>query len=335
MKKFVSILLMIIMIFALYACGEKTQGDIIKSLGKRMEDIEKFEVNAVMEVKEMNKSHLFDVNIKYKEPSFFKVTLKNRDSNNVQIVLKNKEGVFVLTPALNKSFKFQSDWPLNSSQPYLFQSIVKDILNDEDMVFVKQGDDYVFETKVNYRRSSDLTKQKIIIDGKTLFPKEVIVYDTNNNEKIKVLFEAVNYKPKFDKDEFKVEFSMNHAINTYKDELPTFEDRSIMYPTGLIEGTQLHQETILDISTGKRAIMTFVGTAPFTVVEEYLSVESEMGGSEIIYGDPVIICSGIAFQTDTTLIWHDNGIEFLIISENLNPDQLYDVANSFMPDAKK
>ena len=27
-----------------------------------------------------------------------------------QIILRNEEGVFVLTPALNKSFRFQSDW---------------------------------------------------------------------------------------------------------------------------------------------------------------------------------------------------------------------------------
>ncbi|QVK17265.1 outer membrane lipoprotein carrier protein LolA [Mycoplasmatota bacterium] len=335
MKKIISVILIIVIVFILGSCGEKSQGDIVKSLGEKMEKIDKFEVDAVMEIKEMNKSHLFDVNIKYKEPSFFKVTLKNRDSNNVQIVLKNEKGVFVLTPALNKSFKFQSDWPLNSSQPYLFQSLVKDIINDENVVVAEQNGDYVFETKVKYRRSSELTSQKIVIDGKTLFPKEVIVFDSSNNEKINVLFEDVNYKPKFNEDEFKVDYSMNQAISTYKDDLPTFDERTIMYPTGLIDGTTLKQETVKEIITGKRAIMTFEGTAPFTVVEEYLTTDEELGASEIIYGDPVLICSGIAFQTDTTLLWHDNGIEFLIISEHLDPDQMYSVANSFMADAKK
>jgi len=335
MKKIISFILMIAIILALGACGKKSQGDIVKSLGEKLDKIDKFEVDAVMEIKEMNKSHLFDVNIKYKEPNLFKVTLKNRDSKNVQIVIKNKDGVFVLTPALNKSFKFQSDWPLNSSQPYLFQSLIKDILNDEDMVFVKQNDNYVFETKVNYRRSSELTSQKITIDGKTLFPKEVIVFDSSKNEKIKVLFEDVNYKPQFNENEFMVDYSMNLAINTYKDDLPNFDERAIMYPTDLIDGTTLKQETIKDIASGKRAIMTFEGTAPFTVVEEYLTVDVELGVSEIIYGDPVLICRGIAFQTETTLIWHDNGIEFLIISETLNPDEMYNVANSFMPDGKK
>ncbi len=335
MKKILNIVLLITIVFILGACGKKSQGDIIKSLGEKVEDIKTFEVNAVMDVKEMNKSHLFDVNIKFQEPDFFKVTLKNRDSNNIQIVLKNKDGVFVLTPALNKSFKFQSEWPLNSSQPYLFQSLVKDIVNDEDAVIVKRDGNFVIETKVNYRRSSELVKQKITVSGKTLFPLEVVVFDVKGNEKIKVSFEEVNYKPKFNEKEFQVEYSMNHAINTFKDELPTIEDRTILYPIGLIEGTTLQQEAIKDIPTGKRAIMTFGGTAPFTVVEEYINPSDELGAAEIIYGDPVIICSGIAFQTDTTLTWHDNGIEFFIISNHLNPDQLYNVANSFTVQAEK
>ena len=36
-----------------------------------------------------------------------------------QIILRNEEGVFVLTPALNKSFRFQSDWPQNSSRLFI------------------------------------------------------------------------------------------------------------------------------------------------------------------------------------------------------------------------
>ena len=35
--------------------------------------------------------------------------------------------VRVLTPSLNKSFKFQSDWPYNNSQVYLLQTLLSDI----------------------------------------------------------------------------------------------------------------------------------------------------------------------------------------------------------------
>lgn len=335
MKKIFPILLIISFIFILGACSKKTDDDIIKSLGEKIDKVEKYEVNAVMDVKEMNKSHLFDVNIKYLKPDLYKITLKNRDSNNVQVILKNKEGVFVLTPALNKSFKFQSDWPHNSSQPYLYQSIVKDIINDKDTVLVKRDGEIEITAKVNYRRSNELNTQKIIIDEKTLFPKDVIVFDNKNNEKIKVTFSDVNYKPKFDKDEFNLEFSMNNALETYKNILPTFENRSIMYPTYITSGVTLVDEIIKEIGSGKRAIMTFEGTASFTVVEEYLEVAEVFEASEIIYGDPIITCSGIAFQTKNTITWHENGIEFFIISDSLSADELYLIANSFTVQAEK
>lgn len=335
MRKLLPILLMISLIFIFGSCGKKSDADIIKSLGEKIEEINGYEVDAVMDVIEMNKSHLFDVNIKYLKPDLFKITLKNRDSNNVQIILKNEEGVFVLTPALNKSFKFQSDWPYNSSQPYLYQSLVKDIINDKDTVLVKRDGNIEITTKVNYRRSNDLNTQKIIIDEKTLFPKEVIVFDINNNEKIKVMFNEVKFKPKFHNDEFKLEYCMNDAKETFKDILPTFNNRNIMYPTNMIGGFTLVDEIIKDIDSGKRAIMTFEGVASFTVVEEYLDVAETFSFSEIIYGDPIIICSGIAFQTHNTLTWIDNGIEFFIISETLDADDLYLLANSFTVQAEK
>ena len=65
-----------------------------------------------------------------------------------QIILRNEEGVFVLTPALNKSFRFQSDWPQNSSQAYLYESLVRDILQDKkNLTFEKTDKYYIFKTK--------------------------------------------------------------------------------------------------------------------------------------------------------------------------------------------
>ena len=67
------------------------------------------------------------------------MNLQNAKKDQSQIILRNEEGVFVLTPALNKSFRFQSDWPQNSSQAYLYESLVRDILQDKkNLTFEKQ-----------------------------------------------------------------------------------------------------------------------------------------------------------------------------------------------------
>ena len=55
----------------------------------------------------------------YLKKDKFRVGLTNKTNNHEQIILKNDDGVYVITPSLNKSFKFQSDWPYNNSQIYL------------------------------------------------------------------------------------------------------------------------------------------------------------------------------------------------------------------------
>lgn len=68
---------------------------------------------------------------------FYKVVLVNQTNNHEQVILKNKEGLYVVTPSLNKSFKFDSVWPENSSQAYLLQNLVTDIKNDNEKTFEK------------------------------------------------------------------------------------------------------------------------------------------------------------------------------------------------------
>ena len=57
---------------------------------------------------------------------YYKVSLINQTNNHEQVILKNKDGVYVVTPDLNKSFKFQSDWPNNGSQSYLLDVLLND-----------------------------------------------------------------------------------------------------------------------------------------------------------------------------------------------------------------
>ncbi|MDF2700434.1 MAG: sporulation protein [Haloplasmataceae bacterium] len=332
MKKIFSIVSLICAFLTLAACGAKSQEDVIKALGQKLEAVEIYEVNAMMEINEMNKTHTFDVNVKYSAPDMYKVTLSNRDSNNMQIVLKNEEAVYVLTPALNKSFKFQSDWPLNSSQPYLYQSLVKDIFNDENTIYAKQEGEYVFDTKVDYRKSRDLTSQKIVIDEKTYFPKEVTVFDSQQQPKIHVLFNDVNLKPKFNENEFAVEYSMNSAIDTYE-QMPTFNP-SFLIPkytaNAVLTGDKYYDEDHLNIRTFKDKSTE----KTFTVIEEKVQAEETMQVVEV-YGDPIVMGSGIGFLNDTSLSWFDNGIEFILSSEKYNHDELYQIANSLIIDNEK
>lgn len=68
-----------------------------------------------------------------------------------------------MTPALNKSFKFQSDWPYNNSQVYLLQSVLNDIKNDDKRQFKSKNGNFIFNTEVNYPNNRKLVSQEIVI----------------------------------------------------------------------------------------------------------------------------------------------------------------------------
>src|SRR5699024_10398009 len=115
-------------------CGEKSQESVVKNIGNTLEEIDGYKVAAQMTMQTGQEERSYDVDVWYKkgQEDFYRGGLENEDDDGRQVILKNEEGVFVLTPALNKSFKFHTDWPENSSQPYLYQSLVHDVLNDGD-----------------------------------------------------------------------------------------------------------------------------------------------------------------------------------------------------------
>lgn len=83
-----------------------------------------YQAEAKLSIKTGNEPQEYKVEIWHKEPSL-SCEFAECEKDQSQIILRNEEGVFVLTPALNKSFRFQSDWPQNSSQAYLYESLVR------------------------------------------------------------------------------------------------------------------------------------------------------------------------------------------------------------------
>ena len=109
--------------------------------------------------------------------------------------------VIVVTPSLNKSFKFQSDWPHNNSQVYLLGSLVEDLNNDENKKVEETKDGYTLTSKVNYPNNKKLVNQKIKLD-KNYEVKEVIVADESGNTQIKMVFNKIDLKSEFDDNYF-------------------------------------------------------------------------------------------------------------------------------------
>ncbi|MBQ8681714.1 MAG: outer membrane lipoprotein carrier protein LolA, partial [Bacilli bacterium] len=148
-------------------------------------------------------TYTYDVKVSYQKEDYYRIELVNTLNNHEQVILRNDDGVYVVTPSLNKSFKFQSDWPYNNSQVYLLNSILEDLLEDEDREFKTKGDGYYFASTVHYPNNKSLVKQKVYIDKDANITKTEVV-DSDDNIQIVMEFTKQEYNKKFDKNYFEL-----------------------------------------------------------------------------------------------------------------------------------
>ena len=325
MKKYVLALVLLCSVF-LVGCGKTTESDVVKDISKNVNKSNGYYLEGEMQIINNEDTYTYDVEVSYQKDDKYRVSLTNTSNNHEQIILKNSEGTYVLTPALNKSFKFQSDWPYNNSQVYLLQSLINDLDSDKDKTFEEKDGMYLLKTKVNYPNNSNLVNQIIYIDKGMNF-KEVHVLDESGIPQIKMKFNKIDMKATFDKNHF----ALNENLKSSKTEEETFKPVSkiddAIYPMYMPNDTHLVSEDVVNKDEGERLILTFEGENPFMLVEETASVAEE---SEIIpvVGEPLILTDTVAAVTDTSISWVSNGIEYYIASDVIAQDELVNIARS-------
>lgn len=339
MKKILSFLLVLFCAISLTGCGKETEKTVLSKLSKKIDKVSGYKLEAEMELINNEDSYKYDISVSYKEKDYYRVSLRNKTNNHEQIILKNTDGVYVLTPTLNKSFKFQSKWPYNNSQSYLLQSVINDMENDANLKMTKQDGNYVFTSKVNYKNNANLTHQKVVVD-KNLNIKKVMVYDSDGNVGIKVVFKSCDLKAKFKSNYFVLDENMdawdeasNDEEETTKQEMKELDEA--IYPMYLPSGTYLETEKTVDLDEGSRIILTFAGDTSFMLVEETAVKEDEMS---IIptSGDLDIFGGTIAIVDDTSVSWVSDGVEYYLVSSEMSSSELVSVAKSIsaMPVSK-
>ena len=321
MKKY--LLLGLAIITCLFTgCMRNEKKDVINELTKKIEKLEGYYLDGELEIINNDDSYLYDVEVAYYKDNNFKVSLKNKVNDHEQIILRNTEGVFVLTPSLNKSFKFQSEWPYNNSQSYLLQTLLKDIKNDENKVFEKTENGYKIQTTVDYSTNNDMKKQTILLDN-DLNIKEVSIFNENDQIKMKMTFNNIDYKATFD-DTY---FTLNKNMGTQMEENTNSTLDSIVYPMYLPENTQLSGQERVSTETGERIILTFSGDNPFMLVQETTSVSKDILTIPM-YGEPYMVTGSVGALSESSLTWVNNGVEFYLVSEVLSQEELVNIASS-------
>lgn len=188
-------------VFLLTGCKSYNERDIVNELENKLNKANSYFVQGEMEITNNEDIYTYSVEVSFKEKDNYKVVLTNTSNDHTQVILRNSDGVYVVTPSLNKSFKFQSDWPYNNSQVYLLKSLIEDMSNEDGRSFEKNDKGYVFTTKVVYPNNEKLVKQSISLDKK-LNIDVVRVLDKDNNTQIKMKYNRIDWNKGFSDDYF-------------------------------------------------------------------------------------------------------------------------------------
>ena len=325
MKKKLLFCMIIAGCFFLTGCFKKDEKDVVKELTKKIEGTKGYHLTGDLEIVNNEETYRYSVDVSSTKNEQFRVSLKNKTNNHEQIILKNSEGVYVLTPSLNKSFKFQSEWPYNNSQSYLLQTLLQDIKNDSERVYQETDNGYEFTTKVTYSSNKELVKQIIKLD-KDLNIEEVNVINESGGTQIKMVFTNIDMKANFDDKYFELAEKMETAsIEEETKTVGKIED--IIYPMYIPENTRLTSQDTVETDNGERVILTFSGEKSFLIVQE-TSPKSTSLTTVPIYGDPLFVGDSIGAMTDSSVTWMSDGIEYYVVSDNLNQEELLNVVNS-------
>lgn len=358
MKKY--LLLAIFTLFCLCGCGKTNVTDAIDNFANKVNNSKSYKLIGTMEINNNDEVFTYSLESYHLKDDYYKVVLINQTNNHEQVILKNDDGLYVITPSLNKSFKFDSVWPENSSQAYLLGNLVTDLKNDASAQMEESDDGYIIKSAVDYPNNEELTYQKIYFD-KDMTVQKVEVYNDSDIVKIKVNFTNVNLKAKLSEDDFALEDlideeeeknDVNNQTNDEKTEEsskncmsedcdPKKEDCStnncdtknssalenVIYPLYIPANTYLsNSETVANEDTN-RVILTFSGDKNFVIVEEAIKASNEF---EIIpvYGDPLMLDETIGAISSNSLSWSVNNIDYYLVSTDLSTKEMISVASS-------
>lgn len=286
---------------------------------------DKYTLTGVMDIVSNEEVYHYDVVVDYMKGDYYRASLKNKDTNHEQIILKNKAGVYVVTPSLNKSFKFQSEWPNNSSQAYILSSLLKDMENDSNLLFEEKDEDYIITSTVNYPNNTTLLNQKIVFN-KDMIPKEVKVFDKNNNECITFKISKVDFDTKIKEEDFAVENYSSEEVPEESAQTSSSLDQ-VVYPMYLPVGTKFKSEETVKNEGEERVILTFTGDKSFILIEE-ASIRPKEFEVTTTSGELVFYENVLGTLGESSLNWSMDGKDYYLIGTNLTNEELLKVASS-------
>ena len=316
MKKIIISILCCIFTLFIVGCNNKEDNTNLeaKQALEYIDSLGSYELSCKMTVNRADKSINLDIEVLYLKPGYYKVCFNNSNGNK-QFIVKNDSGVFVLNPALNKEFKFDSDWPLNSTHAYLLEGIKNDIKADSEYSYELSGNNVIINTKLN--NQSKAKSLKFYYDLKANKPVKAMLYDDNGKEIINVVFTSFIPNKTINKELFSEKLIM--ADNTpIEDTIIEQEEKSLAVSCGyIIDGASLQTQTTKDDCT----IMCYSGDVSYTVVVKKADIYNELVFVDVI-NEVDYLENGLMVSNEMKSIYYIDDYEISIYHNGINIDDV-------------
>nr|WP_106781587.1 outer membrane lipoprotein carrier protein LolA [Lysinibacillus timonensis] len=332
-QRLTALIVLLLSVLLVAACGSQSKEDVMKDLSNKWGNANGYELNATMEIKTGSEPRVYDVNVWHTKPDFYRVQVTQQGEDVTQMIIRNKEGVFVVTPSLKKTYKFQSEWPKQNSQAYLIGALGEDLLADPNVVMEEDESNYIFQAATRNNHKSVMPTQKITVDKKTKLPTSVSVMNEAGEEQLLITFSNIDLSMEHKEEEYAVEkFTEESGNSTGTVETQEFQ---VHYPMVQWEGTTLVGEQQVVEDGVERVILTFEGDKAFTLMEQPIVYNEESTVPVFAPGDPADLGFTIGAITDNSISWEQNGVSFFLASENLTREEMIEVASSVVPGGLK
>lgn len=305
-------------------CGVPTGKSVNQQVQSHAQqlDSKNYESEATMTVQMDNNTQTYYVKVSYESPDTYKIALGNQDKQIHQVIVHNSNGMFIVSPSLGKVFRFNGDWAENQGQIYLYDQLLKQITSNQDVKAKRADGTYSFDVPVT-PASDTINRQEIVLDAKTLEPKSVELLDKDGKAAVSLKYTSFKTGVTFTNADFDPHALVSNESTT-KTTMAGSADKTFGYvePKALY-GTKL---TSLMQPSETSAMLRFSGDHHF-LLQEWRPTSAEVGAPN---GELVDMFGVPAMYTGDNnvgrLTWLNNGVEFAITSNDLNLDQLQQIA---------
>lgn len=323
-------ILVVLLALLLSACGT-SQKRVSEKIDEQWNDGDGYELTATMTMNTGGQERMYDVNVWHTKPDFYRVTVTEKNEQVTQMIVRNEEGVFVVTPALRKSYKFQSDWPNENSQAYLIGALAQDVKNDKKAVMTEQDETYTFETTTRNAEKTGLPVQKIVVNKKSLLPISVSLLNEAAEEKIHIDFKSIDVGMTHKKEEYAVEKFSEDDTEESDNDSKAFQT---YYPSTMLAGVELADELAMEEDGKERVILTFEGEKDFTILQSPVEANEDVL-PVFVPGELADLGFTIGAITDTSMSWEKDGVSFFLASTELSREEMMEVAASMVQGSVK